>query len=338
MKRFCIKFIALFIAIDGFLLFYILAVYPQLSGDMGFTGQIPFGRTYIDSLQTLYDKPEVRVSTLKKGEKINRPVVCFGDSFSRFRKYGYLQVVGEMLDADIQDINYDLSPEQTFVQYANNELIPPHTTVILESVERSFVDRLLKLRLDDTTFPENNREQFVMAENENPNPPRATLGSAINYLRKRLHINQPIQCYPTSADLFTHSSRHNRLYIYDSPGKWDNEGDLRFVDKTGVNYELANQQLYALHQLAEAHQLTLIYVVAADKYDVYEPFIVPEHPRNPSLDALPEENWIVNTKPILQSQVYQGVKDIYYINDTHWSPVGAQIVGEEIANRLAEFR
>ncbi|MBO4250768.1 MAG: hypothetical protein J5884_05870 [Paludibacteraceae bacterium] len=338
MKRFCIKFIALFIAIDSFLLFYILAVYPHLSGDMGFTGQIPFGQRYIDSLQTLYDKLELRVSTLKKGDSIRQPVVCFGDSFSRFRKYGYLQVVGEMLDTDIQDINYDLSPEQTFVQYANNELIPPRTMVILESVERSFVDRLLQLRLDNTTFPENNREQFVMAENENPNPPRATLGSAINYLRKRLHIKQPIHCYPTSADLFTHSSRHNQLYIYDSPGKWDNEGDLRFVDKTGVNYEQVNQQLYALHQLAEAHQLTLVYVVAADKYDVYEPFIVHEHPRNPTLDALPEEDWIVNTKPILQSQVYQGVKDIYYINDTHWSPVGAQIVGEEIANRLAEFR
>ena len=338
MKRFCIKFIALFIAIDGFLLFYILAVYPQLSGDMGFTGQIPFGRTYIDSLQTLYDKPEVRVSTLKKGEKINRPVVCFGDSFSRFRKYGYLQVVGEMLDADIQDINYDLSPEQTFVQYVHNGLIPPRTMVILESVERSYVERLLKLRLDDNTFPMNERVQYVIAENVNPEPPRATLGSAINYLRKRLHIKQPIHCYPTSADLFTHSSIHNRLYIYDSPGKWDNEGDLRFVDKAGVNYEPVNQQLYALHQLAEDYQLTLVYVVAADKYDVYEPFIVPEHPRNPSLDALPEENWIVNTKPLLQSRVYQGVKDVYYINDTHWSPVGAQIAGEEITNRLAEFR
>ena len=38
----------------------------------------------------------------------------------------------------------------------------------------------------------------------------------------------------------------------------------------------------------------------------------------------------------MQEQAYAGVKDLYYINDTHWTPAGAKIVADEIFRRLQD--
>ena len=32
-----------------------------------------------------------------------------------------------------------------------------------------------------------------------------------------------------------------------------------------------------------------------------------------------------------------GVKDIYYCNDTHWSPIGAEAVAMQVAKRIMEL-
>ena len=46
MKKFCIKFIILFILIDGFIAIYKYVITPNLSGNMGTLGQITFGKKY----------------------------------------------------------------------------------------------------------------------------------------------------------------------------------------------------------------------------------------------------------------------------------------------------
>ena len=71
-----------------------------------------------------------------------------------------------------------------------------------------------------------------------------------------------------------------------------------------------------------------MYLIVGDKYDVYEPFIIDKHPHNPTLDNCPEEPWVINTKPMLQENARKGVKDIFRINDTHWSPIGAKLVAD----------
>lgn len=335
MKRFCVIFFLVFLLIDAYLLYYIFFLYPNMSGEMGFVGQIPFGRQYMDSIKQIYDPQKFRVYHLNDGDSVTSKILVFGDSFSHFKKYGYSQVIGETFDVDIQDISTTSSPEQSFIQYAKNGLIPRGTIVIIESVERNFVGRLKAIKLDENYIPKIRGEQVLMSDMEES--PRVSLSSALNYIRRRLGIKQYVLSYSTTVDLFSHSSFHNKLFIFNSQNRWDYDGDLLFLDDENMDYSAIYENLYTLYSIAESHQIHLVYLVAADKYDVYEPFITSNHPTNPTLNDLPTESWIINTKPLLQEAAYNGIKDVYYINDTHWSPIGAKIVGEEVAKRIIDL-
>lgn len=327
MKRFCIKFFLLFIIIDGFVGVHYFFVQPNLTGDMGKLGQIPFGQEYNKRIDAVCQHKKTMVENISPQDSITSSFITIGDSFSQRKKGGYSQFLAELLHENIQNIQHDETPEQTLFQMLNHHQIPSQTTVILEIVERNMVNYLCWMNFEDTR-----RASFTKKnETYQPNKQRE-LQDALQFLKKNVGIRQPVLCYSTTQELFTHTSRHNKLYIYDSP--WDHDGDLRFPNLTEKDIFIAYQNLYVLHQLAESQGINLLVVIAADKYDVYEPFITTSHPKNHTLDHCPEEPWIVNTQPILQAKAWDGVKDIYYINDTHWSPVGAKIAAEEIYQRL----
>mgnify|MGYP002623926748 CR=1 FL=1 len=336
MKRFLIKFCILFLLIDGYITIYHFYITPRITGGMGHLGQITFDKEYYKRVQNTYPihKSHVihtqnidSILSIEVDNKVKR-IFTIGDSFSQQKQYGYSQFLGDQLSVDIYNIRRrtkDISPVDMFIRLVNRKEIPAQSIVVFESVERSYIDRFKDINLYDTA-----RVDF--AEIEKPKP--QILNDAIQYITKALGKHQPIHRYILVADLFSHNNRQRTLYIYDSP--WDKDGDFRFTEKySGEDRIIANTNLYSLHDFAEAHNIFMIFVIAADKYDVYEPFIVSGYrPHNPTLDSLPEEPWIINTKPLLQNEVAKGVKDVYYINDTHWSPVGAKIVGEEIATRI----
>ena len=329
MKRFCIKFFLLFLIIDGFIGVHYFCIRPNLTGDMGKLGQIPFGQEYTQRMDAVCQHKKPMVENISPNDSITSSIITIGDSFSQRKKRGYSQFLGELLHEKIQNMQHDETPEQTLVQLLNHHQIPPQTTVILEVVERSMINYLCWMNLEDTTKATLQKENKTEAKKIND---QRILQDALQFLKKSVGIQQPITCYSTSQELFTHSSRHNKLYIYDSP--WDNDGDLRFTNLTEKDISYGYQCMYTLHQMAESQGINLIIVIAADKYDVYEPFIATPHTKNHTLDRCPDEPWIINTKPVLQAKALAGTKDIYYINDTHWSPIGAKIAAEEIYQRL----
>ncbi len=329
MKRIMIKFYALMAIILGVIGYYAWFVQPELYGDMGRIGQIPFGLEYEQRIKAPYESMDLRVHTIHQSEPINDSVITIGDSFSQCGKYGYSQFVAKALDCHITNISMedDCKPEQLFVQLVNRGRIRPKSIVIVESVERSMINRLCNLNFDDNTLIEKKEvANDALAQKSN------LLDGVMVWLRTSIGLKQTIHTFNTNRDLFTHKCRQNKLYIYDS--KWDGTGDLRYAKSkmTGVDAGCENLQL--LYQFAVEHDIRLVYLVAADKYDVYEPFIVAKHEKNPTLDSLPNEEWIVNSKVILQDKAYEGEQDLYFINDTHWSPIGSQIIGEEIAKRV----
>ena len=332
MKKFLVKFLVLFALADSILLYYALIVYPKLSGDMGYMQQIEFGAEYMDSIQELYCPSVLKVHSLQNVDSINKTVITIGDSFSHFKEYGYSQKVADLLNTDIIDISVSESgPIQTFVQYVNNNLFPKNSIVIIESVERFLIKRLQQVDILDSQMPQIQKYTYVITDRDKPAIKQDYLIGTFKYVREKMHIRNCnlIHYYDTDRKLFTHSNTHDGVYIYGE--------DFNFKGSFVCNYAEVYSKLYALHQLANDHQINLIFIVAADKYDVYEPFIIEEHLKNPTLDSIPNEEWIVNTKPLLQNAVYSGIKDVYYINDTHWSPVGSKIVGEEVANRIRKL-
>ena len=119
------------------------------------------------------------------------------------------------------------------------------------------------------------------------------------------------------------------LFFYYSDLIYPNEEQIK----------IAISKLNALFQLSRENGAYLFYVVAADKYDVYQEFATKkDFSRKKLLDYFIEyENnnpFFVNTKTVLEIKATQGVKDLYYSDDTHWSPIGAKTVAEEIARRM----
>ena len=95
-----------------------------------------------------------------------------------------------------------------------------------------------------------------------------------------------------------------------------------------------------LISLAREKGVNLVIVVACDKYDMYQDFIID----NPyPVKTLNEdiERWMahdldrfVMAKRALHPLVAQGVKDVYLFNDTHWSPASSRIIAREVINKL----
>ena len=336
MKRFLIKFCILFWVIDGYLVIYHFYFPPRFSGDMGRLGQITFNKDYYTRVKNTYPILKSYVYSTQNIDSISsvkvqsspQRIFTMGDSFSQQGEYGYAQFLGEQLSVDVCNIRrttMDISPETMFIRLVNRNEIPAQSIVVFETVERYYIDRFKRLDFYDTA-------KVVFTHIEKPKP--RILNDAVHYIPKMFGMQQPIHRYQLVTDLFSHDNRLRNLYIYDSP--WSGDGDFRFTEKyTEPDRIAANTNLYALHDFAEAHNICLVFLIAADKYEVYEPFIVSGYrPHNPTLDSLPQEPWIINTKPLLKNQVSKGIKDVYYINDTHWSPIGAKIVGEEVADRI----
>lgn len=331
MKRFCIKFFLLFFMIDGFIGLYHFGIRPNLTGDMGKIGQIPFGQEYTKRMKEVYKHEKQMVIEITPWDTITCPFITIGDSFSQHGENGYSQFLAELLGSNIQNIYSEQTPEQTLIQLLGQHKIPKQTTVIVEVVERCLVWRMNCFNFQDTT------KVFVMNELDAADDcaeDQKILQEALLFLKKSAGIQQSIRCYPTSVELFSHQQKHHTLFVYDSP--WDKDGDLRFTELAQEDIIKAYQNMKELHQLAESYGVKLLFLIAANKYDVYEPFIIPPHPQDPTLDFCPDEDWIINTKPLLQAEANAGAKDLYYINDTHWSPIGAKIVAEGIYKRLQD--
>lgn len=308
--------------------YYAWGVKPQVSGDIGVIGKIPFGQEYETRMEAPYVDLAMRVRTIREDETITDSVVTIGDSFSQFERLGYGNFLANEIGQTVTNVlAHPYSPEKIFVRMVNNHQIPKGAIVIVESVERSCIGRLANLDLSECEATEKKN----CADTNGAK--LGILDETVIWFRTRLGMKKPVQIYYTEQDLFTHPTRQKELYIYDS--KWDHDGDLRFEEELKESdVEQAWENLYLLHEFAEANGVTLLYMIAADKYDVYEPFIVEEHVTNPTLDACPDEPWVINTKPILQAKVRDVERDVYSINNTHWSPKGAEIVGQEVAKRL----
>ena len=52
------------------------------------------------------------------------------------------------------------------------------------------------------------------------------------------------------------------------------------------------------------------------------------------LSALYPHPNIINSKDTLSKMLEQGVLDVYWCNDTHWSPIGAEAVAHQVLDTI----
>lgn len=328
MRKFTIKFILFFLTIYLVIGYYYIFVDGKTTGDIGNAGYISFGENYATDLRT---DNKYYVHNISDTDSLSEySILTIGDSFSNLN-IGYSDFMGKNLKRKIANVPaIGGGPEQTFICLVNSGQIPQNTTVIIESVERSVIGRLVNLDFSDSVkvIIETNGKQ-----DNSSNRRTSILERTTRWLRLSIGYKNPVLSFRLSRDFFTHERYEDKLFIYNSV--WDNDGDLLFVTRLNDSFmQEAQINLIRLKDFADSNNVQLIYVVAMNKYDAYSEYIVDnEYPEDPTMQLLQplDSSWCVNTKTILRPYINQGVKDVYYVNDTHWSPVGAKIVGDYLA-------
>ena len=110
------------------------------------------------------------------------------------------------------------------------------------------------------------------------------------------------------------------------------------MNLTSDEVEKRFRKLFQLKELCEKNNIQLIYILAATKYDLYRDYVI-ETPRVFNQNMLTYKkmdnyDFFVNTYNIFTPYITDGLKDIYKVNDTHWSPLGHKLVAEEIYRRM----
>jgi hypothetical protein len=113
------------------------------------------------------------------------------------------------------------------------------------------------------------------------------------------------------------------------------KNDIKAVPlATPQNVAALNDNVNAVAGLLKKKGITLYFMPAADKYDMYSEYIVNNpYPRSvffETLRPLPKQYVLVDTKAILSDDVRKGEKDVYYADDTHWSWKAVKKIAENI--------
>ena len=331
MRRFLPKFCLLFVLFGGFLGYYWYHVQPNISGDLGRMGKIPFGKLYSNYHVVGYEKDYDNAVV----EQVFVPDSCgvysiltIGDSFSRFHGNGYQMKLSALSRQTIGNASLTLqNPIQSFVSLMNAGFLPSGQTVVVENVERTLIDHL-----NGIDFESPNGFAFLDRKRETQDDETCLLG-LFSWIRLRLGFENPVTSFSLKKACFSHPRYASTLFILNERQYQD--GDLFWTKYTKKDFEKARENLMRIDSLATLHGIRFYFLIAPDKYDVYEPWIKGNHADNPTLGYFEDEGWILNPKSFLRQLIEEDVKEVYMCNDTHWSEKGADLVADYIYRRMA---
>jgi len=307
-----------------------------ITGDIGALGQIAFGKEYNRFLEKNYLKEkssiDVRIDSFQTVPyNKDSTILTMGDSFSEQLIMGYQNYLSHLSHYKVVNINIrreDITTHQVDDALAllNNGIIDSAVckVFILEIVDRYIISYLAEMTIDNTYL-----HKYPVLRGKKSND-KDDLYKLFQWIRLQLNYNDPIFLYDLKQDCFTHSRYAHTAFIYTD--------DLNFRYANPVEIETAKQSLVLLNKKFSDKGIKLIFLIAADKYDVYRPFMTDSSlPVDTTTDSLLSDLpdiCIINTKPMLQAMVRNGEKDMYMVNDMHWSYKASEAVARRLAHDI----
>ena len=315
------------------------------SGDLMRLGLIDSGPEYTDSIRAtdgiLSEVYYVIVnddSLLRKG---SCDVLVIGDSFSHGGGIGkqgdyvnYLAHDSGRKVAVFTPGNPTLSsPVQVAYDVLKLGLVDSVNVknLVVQEVERYLVGRHIEFTTehDLTALRAPNPDEVQTANQVQEASPLLRVKDFIFY---HLFGANPIYTVNLSQNAFG-GKEPNRLYFY------NDDVNMGFDVNEAQRDDIVKcyKQLIAL---ARERGVNLILLIACDKYDMYQDWIVdnpyPQKTLNEDIARwmAPEMDHFVIAKQVLHPLVEQGVKDVYLFNDTHWSPASSRVIAAEVFNKL----
>lgn len=305
----------------------LLSINRECSGDLGKMAKIFFEKGYHDRFNVTPDSvmvKDIEVSDLPDSTVI----MCFGDSFSNRRPYCFLQPVAEYFGIPIANVlyNLDLAPEEAALGFIMNA--PPSKLpkiMIVECVERYCIPFLFWL--DTANSP--SFEQLQKGKKHSTSTQKKSFDKEImSYYQYRLGVkDNNIIKTKINRQCFTAKDDEDNLFSY-------YEDTINYSDKFIFG---AIHKLNQLHQYASERNITLVYMVAPNKSTLYAPYTTKQNnffsilDSNSPFDTLP---YVFNPMRTLRPLANKGKIDIYYADDTHWTPSTAKLVGKELTKLI----
>jgi len=344
MRKFIVKSI---IFLSPFVILYILipcfysAEYDQ--GDIYRMGYYQKDDHYRTQFQNEFHRPVyyTNMSSIDTCIESKYTVLLLGDSFSEWRGFNFQNYLAK--DDTISTLYYDIGGNPVEILYAliNGNFFDEISIdyVVLQSVERDFLTRADLNPNSRMTL--NEIRQTVKTIKKQPDGFRKNIPldnsvvkfpgiNAIRLIKK----GRTAAVYQFEATKPVFSSKHgNRILIY--------EMDVYHLPRNSDTTAIVklNDVLNRLSELVSEKGSRLIVLPAPDKYSIYYDYIE-DREKYPQpvfcniLKSLEKQYIYIDSDDILKKAVSSGTKDVYFADDTHWSPVGAKLIAEAVKSKM----
>lgn len=346
MKKFILK-TTLFVL--PFLLgsFFLAVFPPSFKGDLVRLGHIMDidGEQYRRIFEEEFQRPLkfTKMSNLDFNTQSTYRVLTVGDSFSEQENTGYQNYLAE--NNRIQVLHFDRylhdNPIETLYAILNGDLLSKIKIkyIVIQSSERSFVSRALSAE-SNKVIQTDSLIKSIRQHKVKPNTNKQTdkyvffsnlilrfpLYRILYHLDDNAYVS-PTYRVKTIENLFSINRNELLFYTQDLVNTPENNSAEAMTT--------LNETLNDLARKFRDKGIKIIVLVSPDKFDMYYDYIVDNtkyvrplffnHLQNMQKDYL-----YINSKQILL-QAIKTQKDIYYYDDSHWSPHAAKLIADDLA-------
>jgi hypothetical protein len=340
MKKYLLK-TSLFVLPFIFLFILNTFLYNQQEGDLVRLGYLYSNPTPKSFISSQYDLPKryTLLSEVDLKQKSNFDVITIGDSFSEQDSLGFKNFIchNGVKVLHIDRFIAGSNPMQTLIKLVNSEFFNYVSTdyIVLQSVERQFNSRASEIDFDLTIDLDSISNQIESYKKPTPNYAiqflsNATLKIPISYIQynfqRKPNYSKTYKYTSISRDLFTNEPDELLFYQEDI--------DYLKIKNDSANIMQSIEVIERINDLLTKRNMKLIMLVSPDKYDLYFSFIKDNKNLTDPLffeiyEPAPKSYTNLDSYKILREKI-ESEKDVYYYDDTHWSPKGAKTIADEI--------
>ncbi len=298
-----------------------------------FLNQIP-SKIYYTNLTEIGDKKEFDLLTI-------------GDSFSVQEISGYQNFLSESSNIKVLHYNIMCDPFEVIYGLLNGDLFDKiHLKyVLIESAEKYIIERSKEINRKKTILLKPFLEKSKLKEYSEPEKKEHTVPSPKFFSQSTIRFSihnllyhfddnafiSDVYKVKTSKKLFS-INKQELLFYHD-------DLDYLSLNNRKDEIQLLNKELNLLASKLNEHNIKLVLLVAPDKYDIYYNYIQSKSDYGKPmffyyLEEQKKDYIYIDSKRIIESKL-GNVKDLYYYDDTHWTPIVAKDIANAIKEKLA---
>lgn len=329
--------IAIFIVVFVFLFHFIIwnlytkHVFPNdyFIGDLG---RISYQINYLHPRVTHSDLAKQHINFHQwNGEQVD--ILTIGDSIANGGAGGlnpffqdYIATYYDKTVLNIQPLDYNYI-EMIYLLLNNGMLdeISPKV-IIIESTERSVIERFTA-NINDNIYEDSSKIKNKLRQahwkNDIEKDSKSFLNSLnLNALLYNLFYNLDDNAY-LSACYLTNLSKKvfsvqdgQTLMFYKDYIKYNKSLNIQSIKAVNNNFNELARKL-------KDKNIDLYFMPAVDKFNLYSKYVIDNKYGDSvffeEIRQMEKDYYLIDTKAILEKEIDNGVLDIFYIDDTHWS-------------------